>query len=66
MVSEVPLPSNACELVFLPDERFVESFVNENARFHQVMQSLVPSRTFNTTLVYHAAPMNVIESVAYR
>ena len=35
MVTEKPKPTQACELVFLPDERYVESFLALNAHFHE-------------------------------
>ena len=66
MVSERPVPANAFELVFLPDACYVDSFISENARFHQLLQQVVPDRAFNMALVYHAAQMSVLENAAFR
>ena len=33
-VSDKQVPANACELIFLPHESFVYSFVNDNVKFH--------------------------------
>ena len=66
MVSEKPAISNAFELVFLPDAKYIDSFVNENTRFHEIIQSLQPERVYNASLVYHAAPMSVLSNAVYR
>ena len=66
MVSEKPVPTEACELVFLPDASYIESFVNENTTFHDFLQLPGPEMAFSTTLVYHATPMNVLDHPVYR
>lgn len=66
MVTEKPKPTQACELVFLPDDRYVESFLAFNAHFHEKVHEMVPERAFNTDLVYHAAGMSVLENPAYQ
>ena len=33
-VSDKQVAANACELIFLPHESFVDSFVNDNVKFH--------------------------------
>ena len=35
MVTEKPATSQACELVFMPNDSYVESFLDLNARFHE-------------------------------
>ena len=37
MVTEKPLSTCACELVFMPDDSYVQSFVSANARFHEIL-----------------------------
>lgn len=66
MVSEKPAPSCACELIFLPHERYLESFIAENQRFHQILQDKIPERWFNTALVYHSVSIDVLRCSAYR
>ena len=66
MVTEKPKPTQACELVFLPNDRYVESFLALNAHFHEKVHEMVPERAFNTALIYHAASMSVLENPAYQ
>lgn len=54
MVSDKATPACAFELVFLPNASYLESFINENTRIHQVMQQVDAERAFNMSLVYHS------------
>ena len=53
-VSDKQIAANACELIFLTDESYVESFVNDNVRFHQLLQQVDLERPYNTGMIYHA------------
>mmetsp|Transcript_4482 Transcript_4482/g.5540 ORF Transcript_4482/g.5540 Transcript_4482/m.5540 type:complete len:142 (-) Transcript_4482:1453-1878(-) len=66
MVTEKPQATKACELVFLPDETYVESFLSLNARFHEQIQMSDENRPFNTALVYQAASMEVLRNPLYQ
>jgi len=66
MVTEKPLQTNACELVFLPDESYVESFIAHNTSFHDKLRTVDPERSFNAALVYHAADQSVLNNGLYR
>lgn len=63
-VTEQLVPSNAFMVIFLPNESYIPTFINNNhLLFSHFMQSNVK---YQTAVIYHSMPMSCIMNPQYR
>ena len=66
MVTDVTLPSNAFALIFLPNEDYIQSFIQDNQALFDHLQKEAETKKFRTSLVYHSMPLACVMNPIYR